>query len=262
MNRLKPKKFLGQHFLMDQNIARKIAGSLSGYGDYRDVLEIGPGTGALTRFLAAENTRKLTVIEKDPDALDRLREIPEAGTICILEGDVLKLSFRDLFSRQVAVIGNLPYNISSPVFFMVMQFRDLIPEAVFMIQKEVAQRIASNAGNKEYGILSVLLQAHYRVELLFKVPPSVFYPPPRVDSAVLRLQRKPDFVLACDEKLFVRLVKQGFQNRRKTLRNALKPINLPVELANDPLLAKRAEQLSVQDYVDLTLRLEHLWSRM
>lgn len=261
MDRLKPKKFLGQHFLNDRNIAGKIADALTGYGSYRAVLEIGPGTGALTRHLVKKPDWELSVIEIDPAAVELLRKDPHLKGLHILVGDILALDLNRLYPGPFALIGNLPYNISSPVFFRLLEHRHHVPEAVFMIQKEVAKRIAAAPGNKTYGILSVLLQAYYRVELLFTVPPGVFSPPPKVESAVIRLWRNTTERLECDESLFVRLVKQGFQNRRKTLRNALKPINLPAEMAADPILSKRAEQLSVQDFVELAQRAEHLWRR-
>nr|MDQ3395311.1 16S rRNA (adenine(1518)-N(6)/adenine(1519)-N(6))-dimethyltransferase [Bacteroidota bacterium] len=158
-----------------------------------------------------------------------------------------------------AIIGNFPYNISSQIFFKVLDYRDNIPEIVCMLQKEVAERLASPPGNKTYGILSVLLQAYYEIEYLFTVLPHVFNPPPKVDSAVIRLRRNGTASLACDEKLFFRIVKQGFNNRRKTLRNALKPINLPPELNELKVLNQRAEQLSVQDFESLTLKIQEFW---
>lgn len=246
---VRPKKSLGQHFLHDQNIARKIVDQL--LADGRPVLEIGPGMGILTRHLLERNL-DLTVIELDRDSVSYLREhFPELSGR-IIEGDFLTLDLSTRYSGPFSIIGNFPYNISSQIFFRVLENRNQVKEVVCMLQKEVAQRIASSHGNKVYGILSVLIQAFYNVEYLFTVSPSVFRPPPKVMSAVIRLTRNENAQLECDEELFFKVVKQGFNNRRKTLRNALKPINLPPGIVASAILDNRAEQLSVNDFVHLT----------
>ncbi len=251
MSYVRPKKHLGQHFLTDLSIAERIAASLSGHGDYKQVLEIGPGTGVLTQFLLKEewNTH---LIDIDGESIDYLHEhFPELGER-IFEGDFLKDSIESKMSPPFAIIGNFPYNISSQIFFRVLDLRNEVPEVVCMIQKEVADRLVSPPGNKSYGILSVLLQAYYDLEYLFTVGPKVFNPPPKVNSAVIRLKRNDRAALDCDEKLFRRVVKAGFQMRRKTLRNALKPINLPEQMREAAILDRRAETLSVEDYIALT----------
>ena len=223
MSYVRPKKFLGQHFLKDEVLALTIVNSLTGWGSYEDVLEIGPGMGVLTQFLIEKKTYQSIVIELDRESVAYLqRKFPD---LKIINGDFLKEEIT--IKSPFAVIGNFPYNISTQILFKVLEMRDSVPEVVGMFQKEVAQRIASPPGNKTYGIMSVLLQAFYDIEYLFTVEPEVFDPPPRVKSAVIRLKRNSVKVLDCDEKIFVRVVKQGFQNRRKTLRNALKPLNLP-----------------------------------
>lgn len=248
---VRPKKSLGQHFLKDQNIASRIVQSLSLQGT-KAVLEIGPGTGVLTQFLVRLPLETFRVIEIDRESVAYLKEhFPELGD-AIIEGDFLDHDTETLFSGHFSIIGNFPYNISSQIFFKVLEHRDLVDEVVCMIQKEVAERIAAPHGSKTYGILSVLLQTFYHVKLLFKVPPAVFVPPPKVMSAVVRLERNERRSLPCDEKLFFQVVKQGFNNRRKTLRNALKPLNLTPEISSLPLLDKRAEQLSVEDFIYLT----------
>ena len=250
--KVRPKKRLGQHFLTDQRIAQKIAEALSGWKGYDQALEVGPGMGVLTQYLLQDERFRTHAVELDEESVVYLHQhFPE------LEGrvyheDFLKKDLSELFSQPFALIGNFPYNISSQIFFKVLDHRQQIPEVVGMIQKEVAQRIASGPGNKVYGILSVLLQAFYDIEYLFTVPPGVFNPPPKVHSAVIRLRRNDTVKLDCDEKQFFRIVKQGFQNRRKTLRNALKPLNLSDEVNSLPVMDKRAEQLSVDDFVALT----------
>lgn len=251
MSYVRPKKHLGQHFLTDLSIAERIAKSLSGHGDYGRVLEIGPGTGVLTRFLLKEDW-DTHLIDIDRESIAYLhKHFPELGER-ILEGDFLKESFDTRLEAPFAIIGNFPYNISSQIFFRVLDLRNEVPEVVCMIQKEVADRLVSPPGNKSYGILSVLLQAYYDLEYLFTVGPKVFNPPPKVNSAVIRLKRNERESLGCDEKLFRRVVKAGFQMRRKTLRNALKPINLPEEMREAAILDRRAETLSVEDYIALT----------
>ena len=219
---VKPKKFLGQHFLKDMDIARRIAETMIGYAGV-PILEIGPGTGVLTRFLLAAG-HDLTVVEIDRESVAYLRaHFPELDNR-ILEEDFLKLRLDKIFPERFCVIGNYPYNISSQIFFKVLDYKDLIPCCSGMIQKEVAERMASGPGNKNYGILSVLMQAWYDIEYLFTVPEHVFEPPPKVKSAVIRMTRNKVTDLGCSEQLFKQVVKTSFNQRRKTLRNSLKPI--------------------------------------
>lgn len=257
---VRPKKSLGQHFLKDQNIAQQIVDALQ-LEQHKVVVEIGPGTGVLTQYLVKKDI-DLKVAEIDRDSVAYLKKHFPNLNDKIIEGDVLRYDWSVFSDDHFDVIGNFPYNISSQIFFKVLDHRDKVDQVVCMLQKEVAERIASDKGNKVYGILSVLLQAYFDIELLFKVPPEVFFPPPKVMSAVIRLKRNNTVRLDCDEKLFKSIVKQGFQNRRKTLRNALKRLNLPA-LATGPasissmkLLDQRAEQLSVADFVFLTQQIE------
>ena len=247
---VRPKKHLGQHFLTDHDIAQRIVDSLTQHRAYEQVLEVGPGTGVLTQFLVREERYRTTVMEIDHESVLYLQK--HYPRLPIIEQDFLKANLSELVYGPFAVIGNFPYNISSQIFFRILDERDRIPEVVGMLQKEVAERISAPPGNKTYGILSVLLQAYYTIEYLFTVEPHVFHPPPKVRSAVIRLQRNATQQLDCDEALFKKIVKQGFQNRRKTLRNALKPLNLPDHIRPAPVFDKRAEQLSVDDFVALT----------
>ena len=249
---VRPKKYLGQHFLRDKNIAAKIVDSLQSTG--LPVLEIGPGTGVLTELLIKKDF-DFSVIEIDKESIEYLHQ--HFPALKIIEGDFLEFDIKE----KMAVIGNFPYNISSQIFFRVLDARHLVQEVVCMIQKEVADRIASKEGNKTYGILSVLLQAYYEIDYLFKVSPGVFHPPPKVNSAVIRLRRNNVAMLSCDEHLFKKVIKQGFQNRRKTLRNALKNLNLPGSVYALPIMDKRAEQLSVNDFVLLTQAIEKAGER-
>ncbi|KYG80562.1 dimethyladenosine transferase [Roseivirga ehrenbergii] len=251
MSSVRPKKHLGQHFLKDLNIAKSIADGLTGHGGYNKVVEIGPGTGVLTQFLL-QNKQETSVIEIDRESVAYLKQHYPQLDGRIIEGDFLKLNMEERFPGKFGVVGNFPYNISSQIFFKVLDLKQQVPEVVCMIQKEVADRLISPPGNKAYGILSVFLQAYYELEYLFTVPPNVFNPPPKVNSAVIRLKRNEREALDCDEVLFRRVVKAGFQMRRKTLRNALKPINLPEELSGEKVLDQRAETLSVDQYVELT----------
>lgn len=251
---VRPKKRFGQHFLKDEHIARKIVESLTGHGKYDNVLEIGPGTGILTKYLL-KTSWKIYCIEIDQESVDYLIHRYSSLKDNLIVGDFTRMNTME-FGDQIGLIGNFPYNISSQILFKALDHKDQFTEIVGMFQKEVGKRIASPPGSKEYGILSVLLQAFYKVEYLFDVPPSVFYPPPRVYSAVLRLQRNNTTKLKCDEKLFKIIVKQGFQTRRKKLRNALKPLNLPEEIRSFEMLDLRAEQLSVEDFVKLTAKLQ------
>jgi 16S rRNA (adenine1518-N6/adenine1519-N6)-dimethyltransferase len=257
--KVRPKKSLGQHFLHDKNIALRIVQSLNLSGKSQNVLEIGPGMGVLTEFLLKNNQINLVAVEIDRDSVAYLRT--HYPSLRIAEGDFLEMNINDLFHSPFSIIGNFPYNISSQIFFKILEQRNSVQQTVCMLQKEVADRIASPSGNKTYGILSVLLQTFYRVDYLFKVPPGVFQPPPKVMSAVIRLTRNTRESLPCNEDLFFKVVKQGFNNRRKTLRNALKNLILPApenrtkevqEMMVNPLFDKRAEQLTVEDFISLT----------
>ena len=262
---VRAKKHLGQHFLKDENIAGKIAEVLD-YKDYKNLLEIGPGTGVLTKYLIAKPVQ-LVAMDLDRESINYLETdflienrdlFHKEGSIRIVEGDFLKYDLDLLFGKEdFAVIGNFPYNISSQILFRVLEMRDRIPEFAGMFQKEVAQRICAKEGNKTYGILSVLTQAFYHTEYLFSVPPGVFHPPPKVDSGVIRLQRKTDYQLSCDESLFFRVVKSAFNLRRKTLRNSLKTFDLSQNLKEDAIFDRRPEELAVADFVALTEKIEH-----
>ena len=252
MRFVKPKKRLGQHFLRDQNIAIKIVESLG--TEVSDVLEIGPGTGVLTQYLLNRPEINLHVIEIDRDSVAFLHEnFTELKHIW--SEDFLKADIAGKFDGNFSIIGNFPYNISSQILFKVLEMRNRVPEVVGMLQKEVAERIAGKSGKKTYGILSVLLQAFYDIEYLFTVHEHVFDPPPKVKSAVIRLTRNSRAELPCDEKLFVKVVKTAFNQRRKMMRNSLKTVceNLPPEFAE-----KRPEQLSVDAFIDLTCTIEKL----
>jgi 16S rRNA (adenine1518-N6/adenine1519-N6)-dimethyltransferase len=251
---VRPKKFLGQHFLRDKNIAARIVEALQ-VPEESVVLEIGPGTGILTELLM-KRPIELWLNELDRESVAYLRKTYPAFSHRIVEGDFLELDFAGRFGKPFSIIGNFPYNISSQIFFKVLDAHSQVQQVVCMLQKEVADRLASPPGSKAHGILSVLLQAYYDIDYLFKVPPGVFHPPPKVNSAVIRLRRNSLDRLACDEKLFRKVVKQGFQNRRKTLRNALKNLNLAPSLYALPVMDKRAEQLSVEDFVSLTQKIE------
>ena len=252
MSVVRPKKNLGQHFLTDQNIARKIVDSLG--PEIPDVLEIGPGTGVLTQYLLQRNEINLHVIEIDRESVAYLKQhFPQL--INIYEEDFLKAGIENRFSEKFNIIGNFPYNISSQIFFRILTVRNRVPEVVGMVQKEVAERIASKHGTKSYGILSVLLQAFYNIEYLFTVGEHVFLPPPKVKSAVIRLKRNSVESLPCDEKLFTSVVKAAFNQRRKMLRNSLRNIcgEVPEKFAE-----KRPEQLSVSDFIEITQLIENL----
>jgi 16S rRNA (adenine1518-N6/adenine1519-N6)-dimethyltransferase len=250
---VRPKKFLGQHFLHDQHIAEKIVQSLD-LSHTTNILEIGPGTGVLTRFLIGMKNIDLKVVEIDWDSVAHLKKHYPALTI--IEGDFLELDLISVFKEPFSVIGNFPYNISSQIFFKILEQRNQVQQVVCMLQKEVADRIAEPPGSKTYGILSVLLQAFYDIQYLFKVSPGVFIPPPKVMSAVIRLKRNNRQQLECDEALFFKVVKQGFNNRRKTLRNALKNLNLATEFSALPIFDQRAEQLTVDEFVYITQLME------
>ncbi|HEY9046733.1 MAG TPA: 16S rRNA (adenine(1518)-N(6)/adenine(1519)-N(6))-dimethyltransferase RsmA [Ohtaekwangia sp.] len=256
VDKVRAKKSLGQHFLHDQNTARRIVESLTVGEHAIPVLEIGPGMGVLTQYMVNNDMLQLKVVEIDRDSVKYLHTHYPLLRENIIEGDFLEMDLQKVFNRPFSIIGNFPYNISSQIFFKVLEHRDQVDQVVCMLQKEVAERIAEKEGSKTYGILSVLLQAYYNIQYLFKVPPGAFTPPPKVMSAVIRLERNATTKLACDEKLFVRVVKQGFNNRRKTLRNALKPLELSPEITSLEILDKRAEQLSVDQFVHLTQLIE------
>jgi 16S rRNA (adenine1518-N6/adenine1519-N6)-dimethyltransferase len=251
MTLVKPKKALGQHFLKDMDVASRIAHTLDGCKSL-PVLEIGPGMGVLTRFLL-DIGHDLKVVELDLESVDFLEQhFPELEGR-ILAHDFLNLDLSTLYDSPFCIIGNYPYNISSQIFFKVLEYKDLIPFCSGMLQKEVAERLASKPGKKAYGILSVLLQAYYDVEYLFTVDEHVFDPPPKVKSAVIRITRNSTNKLNCDEKLFKAVIKMGFNQRRKTLRNSLKPLaGSANNILSDPLFDLRPEQLSVEQFVKLT----------
>lgn len=252
MRFVKPKKALGQHFLKDLGIAERIAETLNDFRQW-PVLEIGPGMGVLTQFLL-EAGHDLRVVELDTESVDYLREHFPDLRGRIIADDFLRLDLSALFPGPFCVIGNYPYNISSQIFFKVLDYKDRIPCCSGMLQKEVAERLASESGSKAYGILSVLLQAWYDVEYLFTVSETVFDPPPKVKSAVIRMTRNGRTELGCDERLFKTVVKTSFNQRRKTLRNSMRPL-LGKECADLalPIFDKRPEQLSVEQFVELTL---------
>ena len=251
MQVVKPKKFLGQHFLKDLKIAKDIADTLDNFADI-PVIEVGPGMGVLTQFLL-EKKRDLKVVELDRDSIPYLNERFPNMQDRIIEADFLKLDLTDIFPDKFCVIGNYPYNISSQIFFKVLDYRDRVPCCSGMLQKEVAERLASKPGKKAYGILSVLLQAWYNVEYLFTVDENVFDPPPKVKSAVIKITRNNRTVMNCDEKLFKTVIKTSFNQRRKTLRNSTKPLlGKECDIFSMPIFDKRPEQLSVAEFEELT----------
>lgn len=249
MTRVTPKKNLGQHFLRDKSVARKIVSSFSGE-DCETVLEIGPGTGILTSELLSRNFPDFRVIEIDNESVHYLKSnFP--GLEHIISGDFLEIDLRRVFSGRVSVIGNFPYNISSQIFFRILEHRDLVPEVCCMLQKEVAERICARPGTKAFGILSVLIQSYYSAEYLFSVSPGVFVPPPKVQSGVIRLKRNGVKSLDCDEKLFFRVVKTCFNQRRKTLRNSVMS-GFGLDFTGRDEMKLRPEQLTPDQFVTLT----------
>ena len=264
---VRAKKALGQHFLTDQSIAKAIVDALQTEDGVRDVLEIGPGMGVLTQYLMPREDVDLKLVEIDGESVDYLLTHFADMQGRLLQADFLKMDLDKFFKDRFCVIGNFPYNISSQIFFKILDHKENIPQVVCMIQKEVAERIAEQPGTKTYGILSVFLQAWYDIEYLFTVGQGAFCPPPKVKSAVIRLRRNSRTDLGCDEKLFKTVVKTAFGQRRKTLRNSLKQIintkaaaeswseeQLAAFIA-DPVFELRPERLSVEDFVALTLRL-------
>lgn len=254
MNYVKPKKYLGQHFLKDENIARKIVVSLGSHSS--TIIEIGPGTGVLTKYLFEKKDKNVFLIEIDIESYDFLiAQFPQYKAN-IINADFLKVDVLSLINglesnSKFSIIGNFPYNISSQIFFKVLDLKNEVDEVVCMIQKEVAERISAKNGSKTYGILSVLLQAYYDIEYLFTVNETVFNPPPKVKSAVIRLTRNNSAVLDCDDDLFKKVIKTSFNQRRKTLSNSLKSIMNGVKV-DDDIFQKRPEQLSVTEFVRLT----------
>ena len=248
---VKPKKHLGQHFLTDLSVAKRIADSLRA-DRCSTVLEVGCGTGVLTKFLLERTDITLYGAEVDPESVAYLHEHYPQFAPRLIEGDFLRMDLAQRFPDGVNVIGNFPYNISSQIFFKILVYRDRVPEAVGMVQREVAVRIAEKPGTKDYGILSVFLQAFYDIEYLFTVSEGVFNPPPKVKSAVIRLRRNGVERLACDETLFVKVVKASFGQRRKMIRNSLRSVFGNFGGAEHPFFTQRAEQLSVADFVELT----------
>ncbi|MTI40141.1 16S rRNA (adenine(1518)-N(6)/adenine(1519)-N(6))-dimethyltransferase RsmA [Fulvivirga lutimaris] len=249
---VRAKKHLGQHFLTDELIASDIVKALSDTKPKGDILEIGPGTGVLTKYLIENYTDQLTLIDLDKESIDYLiKKFPSLSSRTHY-GDFLRKDIDYIKTNKFDIIGNFPYNISSQIFFKILDIKDRVDTVVCMLQYEVAKRLASPPGNKDYGILSVLLQAYYDFDYLFDVEAHVFDPPPKVRSGVIRLRRNDVEKLDCDEVLFKKVIKQGFQSRRKTLRNALKPLNLPAQITELELLNRRAETLSVNDFVGLT----------
>ena len=262
MKQVRPKKNLGQHFLTDLNIAKRIADTVDEPYAELPVLEVGPGMGVMTQYLV-EKPRPLKVVEIDKESVAYLKAtLFKEQEAPIIEGDFLRMDLREVFDGQQFVLtGNYPYDISSQIFFKMLDNKDLIPCCTGMIQHEVALRIASQPGNKQYGILSVLIQAWYHVEYLFQVEPGVFNPPPKVQSAVIRLTRNEVTDLGCDEQLFRRVVKTVFNQRRKMLRVSLKQILSDAQLLTlnsnfSDLLTRRPEQLSIPEFVDLTNKVE------
>ncbi len=260
MKLVRPKKFLGQHFLKDLQIAQDIADTVDACPDI-PVLEVGPGMGVLTQYLLTKE-RPVKVVELDFESVAYLKEnFPQLGDH-IIEQDFLRMDLENVFNGKPFVLtGNYPYNISSQIFFKMLDNKNLIPCCTGMIQKEVAERIAAAPGNKSYGILSVLIQAWYKVEYLFTVHEHVFNPPPKVKSAVIRMTRNETCELGCNEKLFKQIVKATFNQRRKTLRNSITPIlGKGHPLSTDPIFDKRPEQLSIEDFINLTNRVEKVLS--
>ena len=265
---VKAKKALGQHFLNDESVARRIVESLIINGEGKtQVLEIGPGTGVLTKYLLQNPNIKLEVAEIDTESIEYLQQAYPQLLYSLQQRDFLEIPLEKIFTGEFAIIGNFPYNISSQIFFKILDYKEQVPQVVCMIQKEVAERIAEKPGTKTYGILSVLLQAWYDIEYLFTVGEGAFNPPPKVKSAVIRLVRNSRTELGCDEALFKTVVKTGFNQRRKTLRNSLKPLirakadrcgwseEQLAEFIAQPVFELRPERLSVEDFIDLTLKL-------
>lgn len=255
MDKVRAKKHLGQHFLTDESVAKRIADTLTLEG-YKKVLEIGPGMGVLTKYIL-DKPIETFVVEIDTESVDYLHKHYSKLHDHIFAQDFLKFNIVQAFNQEpFAVIGNFPYNISTQIVFRVLELRDFIPEFSGMFQKEVAERICEKKGSKTYGILSVLTQAFYDTEYLFTVSEHVFNPPPKVKSGVMRMRRKENYTLPCNEKMFFTVVKTAFNQRRKTLRNSLKSFNLPDEIREEAIFNMRPEQLGVEEFIDLTKKIE------
>jgi len=248
------KKYWGQHFLTDHNIARKIVASIPQDAS-RPIIEVGPGKGMLTRYLISLISDSLTVIEIDPEAVTYLHKTIHHPGLNIIQADFLSCHIDTMFKNPITMVGNFPYNISSQIFFKILHDKNLIRYVIGMIQKEVAERIVAPPGSKQYGILSVLLSTFFSTEMLFKVSSKVFDPPPNVQSAVIRLTRNNRISLPCNESLYFRVIKTSFNQRRKILKNSLKSffVNLPAQLE---ILQKRPEQLHHEEFIELTCRIE------
>ena len=255
---VRAKRNLGQHFLNDKNIAKEIVESLQA-NNIKKVLEIGPGMGVLTQFLLKKDQFETSVVEIDRESVDYLNQHYPELKERIISADFLRLNLGLYFQEPFAIIGNFPYNISSQIFFKVLEYHNQIPEVVGMLQKEVAERLAAPPGSKTYGILSVFLQAYYNIEYLFTVHENVFTPPPKVKSGVIRLTRNETIKLNCDEKLFRGIVKMAFNQRRKTMRNSLKSLIKNDEQKNNPIFDKRPEQLGVADFEMIVRMLDENW---
>ncbi|MBO4481647.1 MAG: 16S rRNA (adenine(1518)-N(6)/adenine(1519)-N(6))-dimethyltransferase RsmA [Bacteroidales bacterium] len=248
-----PKKRLGQHFLTDESVAEQIVAALK--AGNRNVLEVGPGMGVLTKYLLKQEDLNFSVVELDAESVEYLKVHYPALAPHIIEADFLTLKLDELYSDNLTIIGNFPYNISTQIMFKMLEYKSLVTELVGMFQKEVAERIASDPGSKQYGILSVLVQAFYNVEYLFTVSEHQFFPPPQVKSAVIRVTKNPDKQLHCDESLFKQVVKAAFNQRRKTIRNSLKMYNFADEFSASPLFNLRPEQLSVAQFEDICIHI-------
>jgi len=251
MQKVTPKKALGQHFLNDETVAEKIVQSIT--INNVPILEIGPGMGVLTQFLLQHENKDFKVVEIDTESVAYLQK--KYPLLQIISGDFLKLNLSEYYTDKFIIIGNFPYNISSQILFKVLDNKDMIIELVGMFQKEVAERVASKPGKKMYGILSVLLQAYYDIDYLFTVDEHLFTPPPQVKSGVIRMIRNPNKKLRCDEILFKDVVKTAFNQRRKTLRNSLKSFSFPAAYKENPIFAMRPEQLSVEQFEEICLKI-------
>lgn len=258
MGSVRAKKHLGQHFLTDKNIATKIVGALQPDKGFNRVLEVGPGMGILSDILLENKLYDTWLIDIDGESVEYLKDRYPLLQERLIHGDFLTLNINEWFEGSLAIIGNFPYNISSQILFKVLEHRNQVVEVVGMFQKEVAERCAARPGNKEYGILSVFLQAYYHVQYLFTVKAGAFNPPPKVLSGVIRLERNDILYLPCNEVLFWKIVKAGFNQRRKTLRNALSVLIDKNRLNDNPMLELRAERLSVDNFVELTNFIEQL----
>jgi 16S rRNA (adenine1518-N6/adenine1519-N6)-dimethyltransferase len=248
---VRPKKHLGQHFLLDMSVCERIAEAITGAGETKKIVEVGPGTGALTQFLM-KLPYETSVVEVDDESVAYLNAYYPALRGRIYEEDFLRMDLRERFGDNFCVVGNFPYNISSQILFKVLDEWECVPELVGMFQKEVAERVASGPGSRDYGILSVLLQVHYEIKYLFTVEPEVFNPPPKVKSGVLRMQRRPAPLVTSQQKEFKQVVKLAFNQRRKTIRNSVKSLLQPGITSENDLFNKRPEQLSVEQFIELT----------